>query len=212
MMAMVYAKQSLWLARQSILAKRGATGNWAMVRPSDVMRRTGAAPTWSLSLSLFRASSWRETQWNPMLESHVLPQSHLSVNTTPTLIAAGLGGVGKGKLATLSMLRAFICSTRSSTGRWQISGSENSQNSWWNTVDENNLMQGTIQQRKRERERANQKEELQLIKMTRNNISCISQLPRHAHKLTYSSDQALFFRPYQLSDWPMPWRPNPHEM
>ena len=51
-------------------------------------------------------------------------------------MASEEGGVGNGKLATLSIPRAFIWSIRSSTGRRQISGSENLANWFWNTAEE----------------------------------------------------------------------------
>ena len=112
--AITYSMQLSWFPRQSIFAYLGETGNLAMARPSDVMTAL------IFPLTVFFSSN--------------APRFHSSFSALCSAFASG--EVGKGKFTTSSIFMSFICRTKSSTGRREISGAENSSNSFVNTADE----------------------------------------------------------------------------
>mmetsp|Transcript_15335 Transcript_15335/g.39088 ORF Transcript_15335/g.39088 Transcript_15335/m.39088 type:complete len:253 (+) Transcript_15335:997-1755(+) len=107
--AMAWGSTPRWLPSASILAKRGASGNCASVRPRSVMLRA------SLSSSAPRCTSRCSALCRPCAS----------------------GGVGKGNDVTDLMPMAFICSTMPSTGASRISGGANSSKWLANTAAEN---------------------------------------------------------------------------
>ena len=108
-----------WWDSANIFPNRGDTGKLATARPSGVTELVKRSRSASRSGSPGAGAVRRRSSWS---------RSSAPRSCTPS------GGDGNGKLTTLSMFIAFICSRRPSAGFCWISGSEKSFMSLVNTA------------------------------------------------------------------------------